>query len=400
MNLHGKHILLAVTGGIAAYKACELVRLLRKEGADVEVVMSEAATHFIAPLTFEALSAHPVCTNIWEDQKPLAHISLRQNKDLIVVAPATANIIAKVANGIADDLISSTLLARDCPLMVCPAMNVKMWTNPATQRNVRQLRDDGVLLSGPESGSQACGDSGEGRLKEPQRILEDIRAFFSPSLLKDTKVLLTAGATFEAFDPVRGITNASSGLQAACIAQSLIRAGAEVTVVCGLVSASFPEKAQIVRVTSAEEMFDAVKAKLKELKPDVFVGVAAVGDWRPKTYSPTKLKKQDGVEELTLTLVKNPDILSFVGHAGVCRLVVGFAAETDSLEENARKKLASKGADLIVVNPASAIGSSRNQAAFVTDNNYQPFEETSKQELADELTKSIASLLNTETCDL
>lgn len=400
MSLHGKHILLAVCGGIAAYKSCELVRLLVKEGADVEVMMTEAATQFVTPLTFETLSGHPASVKMWDEERTLPHISLRQNKDLIVVVPATANMLAKIANGIADDLVSSTLLARDCPLMVCPAMNVRMWMNPATQRNVLRLAEDGILLSGPEAGVQACGDVGAGRLRDPQKILEDIISFFSPSFLKGTKVLMTAGATFEAFDPVRGITNGSSGLQAACIARSLVRAGAQVRVVSGLVSAAFPEKAEIIHVTSAQEMFEAVQTELKEQKPDVFIAVAAVGDWRPAAYSSTKLKKEDGVEELSVKLVKNPDILSFVGHSGICRLVVGFAAETENLEENARTKLARKNADLIVVNPASAIGSERNRAAFITENSFLPFEESSKQELADALVQTIASRLNQEQSEL
>ena len=218
MSLQGKRILLGVTGGIAAYKACELLRLLVKAGADVEVMMTKAAAQFVGPLTFETLSGKPVAEDLWDPKMRLPHISLRKNKDLIVIAPATANIIAKAANGIADDLVSSTLLARECPLMLCPAMNVQMWRNAATGRNIQTLEGDGVLFSGPEAGSQACGDVGEGRLREPVQILEDIEAFFTPPILSGKKVLMTAGPTFEPFDPVRGITNGSSGRQAAAIA--------------------------------------------------------------------------------------------------------------------------------------------------------------------------------------
>ena len=294
MSLQGKHILLGVTGGIAAYKACELLRLLVKAGADVEVMMTKAAAQFVGPLTFETLSGKPVAEDMWDPKMRLPHISLRKNKDLIVVAPATANIIAKAANGIADDLVSSTLLARECPLMLCPAMNVQMWRNPATVRNVRTLKGDGVLFSGPEAGNQACGDVGEGRLREPAQILEDVEAFFTPSILSGKKVLMTAGPTFEPFDPVRGITNGSSGRQAAAIAAAAIRAGAEVTIVSGPVCVSYPDKAAVIPVRQAQEMFEAVKKELAEHTPDTFIGVAAVGDWRPVEYSESKLKKEKG----------------------------------------------------------------------------------------------------------
>lgn len=393
MSLQGKHILLGVTGGIAAYKACELLRLLVKAGADVEVMMTKAAAQFVGPLTFETLSGKPVAEDMWDPKMRLPHISLRKNKDLIVVAPATANIIAKAANGIADDLVSSTLLARECPLMLCPAMNVQMWRNPATVRNVRTLKGDGVLFSGPEAGNQACGDVGEGRLREPAQILEDVEAFFTPSILSGKKVLMTAGPTFEPFDPVRGITNGSSGRQAAAIAAAAIRAGAEVTIVSGPVCVSYPDKAAVIPVRQAQEMFEAVKKELAEHTPDTFIGVAAVGDWRPVEYSESKLKKEKGQDTLTIKLIKNPDILSYVGHSGLCSAVIGFAAETDNLAENARKKLDSKAADMIVVNPASAIGSTQNQASFVTKNGLEAKELSSKAELAEEIIEALADLL-------
>ena len=351
MSLQGKRILLGVTGGIAAYKVCELLRLLVKAGADVEVMMTKAAAQFVGPLTFETLSGKPVAEDMWDPKMRLPHISLRKNKDLIVVAPATANIIAKAANGIADDLVSSTLLARECPLMLCPAMNVQMWRNPATVRNVRTLKGDGVLFSGPEAGNQACGDVGEGRLREPAQILEDVEAFFTPSILS------------------------------------------EVTIVSGPVCVSYPDKAAVIPVRQAQEMFEAVKKELAEHTPDTFIGVAAVGDWRPVEYSESKLKKEKGQDTLTIKLIKNPDILSYVGHSGLCSAVIGFAAETDNLAENARKKLDSKAADMIVVNPASAIGSTQNQASFVTKNGIEAKELSSKAELAEEIIEALADLL-------
>ena len=393
MSLQGKRILLGVTGGIAAYKACELLRLLVKAGADVQVMMTKAAAQFVGPLTFETLSGKPVAEEMWDPKMRLPHISLRKDKDLIVIAPATANIMAKVANGIADDLVSSALLARNCPLMLCPAMNVQMWRNPATARNVQTLKCDGVLFSGPEAGSQACGDVGEGRLREPAQILEDIEVFFTPSILAGKKILMTAGPTFEPFDPVRGITNGSSGRQAAAIAAAAVRAGAEVTIISGPVAVSYPDKANVIPVQKAQEMFDAVKKKLSENRPDAFIGVAAVGDWRPAEYSETKLKKEKGHGTLTIKLVKNPDILSYVGHTGLCPAVIGFAAETDNLAENAVKKLESKAADMIVVNPASAIGSAQNQASFVTKGGIEAKGPCSKAELAEEIIEALADWL-------
>lgn len=393
MSLQGKRILLGVTGGIAAYKACELLRLLVKAGADVEVMMTKAAVQFVGPLTFETLSGKPVAEDLWDPKMRLPHISLRKDKDLIVVAPATANVLAKIANGIADDLVSSTLLARECPLMLCPAMNVQMWRNAATVRNIQTLKGDGVLFSGPEAGSQACGDVGEGRLREPVQILEDIEAFFTPPILSGKKVLMTAGPTFEPFDPVRGITNGSSGRQAAAIAAAAVRAGAEVTIVSGPVAVLYPDKATVIPVQQAQEMFAEVKKELTENKPDAFIGVAAVGDWRPAEYSENKLKKEKDQDTLTINLVKNPDILSYVGHSGLCAAVIGFAAETDNLAENARKKLKSKAADMIVVNPASAIGSAQNQASFVTKDGIVAKGRSSKAKLAEEIIEALADLL-------
>ena len=392
MSLQGKRILLGVTGGIAAYKACELLRLLVKAGADVEVMMTKAAAQFVGPLTFETLSGKPVAEDLWDPKMRLPHISLRKNKDIIVIAPATANIIAKAANGIADDLVSSTLLARECPLMLCPAMNVQMWRNAATVRNIQTLKGDGVLFSGPEAGSQACGDVGEGRLREPVQILEDIEAFFTPPILSGKKVLITAGPTYEKIDPVRFIGNYSSGKMGFALAEA-VRAGAEVTIVSGPVAVPYPDKAAVIPVQQAQEMFEAVKKELAEHTPDAFIGVAAVGDWRPAEYSESKLKKEKDQDTLTIKLVKNPDILSYVGHSGICSVVIGFAAETDNLAENARKKLDCKAADMIVVNPASAIGSAQNQASFVTKDGIVVKGRSSKAELAEEIIETLADLL-------
>ena len=268
-----------------------------------------------------------------------------------------------------------------------------MWRNAATVRNVQTLKGDGVLFSGPEAGNQACGDVGEGRLREPVQILEDIEAFFTPPILSGKKVLMTAGPTFEPFDPVRGITNGSSGRQAAAIAAAAVRAGAEVTIVSGPVAVLYPDKATVIPVQQAQEMFAEVKKELTENKLDAFIGVAAVGDWRPAEYSENKLKKEKDQDTLTINLVKNPDILSYVGHSGLCAAVIGFAAETDNLAENARKKLKSKAADMIVVNPASAIGSAQNQASFVTKDGIVAKGRSSKAELAEEIIEALADLL-------
>ena len=362
MSLQGKRILLGVTGGIAAYKACELLRLLVKAGADVEVMMTKAAAQFVGPLTFETLSGKPVAEDLWDPKMRLPHISLRKNKDLIVIAPATANIIAKAANGIADDLVSSTLLARECPLMLCPAMNVQMWRNAATVRNIQTLKGDGVLFSGPEAGSQACGDVGEGRLREPVQILEDIEAFFTPPILSGKKVLITAGPTYEKIDPVRFIGNYSSGKMGFALAEACAEAGAEVMLVAGPVSLKTNHSSiDRIDVESAEEMYRAVLSEYD--RSDIAIMCAAVADYAPETVSDVKLKRTG--EDRILRLRPNPDIAAELGRRkrpGQC--LVGFALETNDEEMNARLKMEKKNLDFIVLNSLRDAG-----AGFQCDTN-------------------------------
>src|SRR5215468_11788682 len=287
-----KRIVLGITGGIAAYKAAELTRLLVKQGIAVDVVMTPASTQFITPMTLQALSGHPVLTDLWESgaQNAMGHIDLSRGADAILVAPASADFIAKVANGHADDLLSTLCLARDCPLLVAPTMNVHMWNNPATQRNIAQLRADGVEILGPGSGSQACGEVGDGRMIEPEEILAALRAWAQPKLLAGKRVLLTAGPTFEAIDPVRGLTNLSSGKMGYAVAQACAEAGAKVTLVSGPTSLATPAGVRRLDARSAADMASAVEANVAGA--DVFIAVAAVADYAPATQHRSKLKKR------------------------------------------------------------------------------------------------------------
>ena len=305
MELSGKRITLGVTGGIAAYKAAELVRQLVKLGATVRVVMTEAATRFVTPVTFQALSGHPVYCDQWDARvaNNMAHIELSREADIILVAPASADFLAKLAHGLADDLVSTLALARNCPLLAAPAMNLQMWSNPATQRNVATLRSDGIALLGPASGDQACGEVGLGRMIEAEEIVEDVVAFFQPKHLAGKCVLMTAGPTFEAIDPVRGITNLSSGKMGFALARAAREAGADVTLVCGPVSQATPRGITRINVASALKMHAEVMQRIAG--QDVFIGVAAVADYRPATPSAQKIKK-DGCKAPSLELVQNP----------------------------------------------------------------------------------------------
>jgi len=305
-----KRLLLGVTGGIAAYKAAELTRLLVQEGIKVQVVMTEAACRFVGPATFQALSGNTVYTDLWDARiaNNMAHIDLSRAADVMLVAPASADFIAKLIHGRADDLLSTLCLARECPLLVAPAMNRQMWENPATQRNIAQLERDGVTILGPESGDQACGETGMGRMLEPETLLEDIRASFQPKLLQGKRVLITAGPTFEAIDTVRGITNLSSGKMGYATARAALEAGAEVTLVSGSVSLAAPARVKLISVTSAQEMFAAVRQAVDDA--DIFIGVAAVADYHVVNPSKQKIKKSS--QSLNLQLAPNPDILEYV----------------------------------------------------------------------------------------
>ncbi|MCS6945407.1 MAG: bifunctional phosphopantothenoylcysteine decarboxylase/phosphopantothenate--cysteine ligase CoaBC [Sutterellaceae bacterium] len=355
MDLAGKQLLVGMTGGIACYKVCELVRRLREEGANVTVVMTAAAQQFVTATTMQALSGHPVFTDAWgrsgasvADAMP--HIALARQSDAIVIAPASADFIAKTAAGLADDLLSTLVLARSVPLLIAPAMNVEMWRNPATQRNIKQLLADGALLFGPASGAQACGETGLGRMLEPAELLEEIVAFFQPKLLLGRRVLVTAGPTFEAIDPVRGITNLSSGKMGFALARAAREAGAEVTLVAGPTALPTPRGVRRINVRSAQEMADAVLSKVAAT--DVFVAVAAVADWRVAHVSTTKLKKRPDVPPPALQLAPNPDILASVAALPHPPFCVAFAAETDDVIAHACAKRAAKGVPLLVANRA------------------------------------------------
>ncbi|MEC3764641.1 MULTISPECIES: bifunctional phosphopantothenoylcysteine decarboxylase/phosphopantothenate--cysteine ligase CoaBC [Cupriavidus] len=350
MDLRGKHIVLGLTGGIACYKSAELVRLLTKAGATVQVAMTEAATHFITPVTMQALSGRPVFLSQWDARidNNMAHIDLSREADAIVIAPASTDFMARLANGLCDDLLSTLCIARDCPLLVAPAMNRQMWAAPATQRNAAQLRADGVVILGPGSGDQACGEVGDGRMLEPEELLEDIIAFFQPKPLQGKRMLITAGPTFEAIDPVRGITNLSSGKMGFSIARAAREAGAEVLLVAGPTGLPTPRGVMRTDVRSAQQMHDAVMAQLPGV--DVFVAVAAVADWRPAEVAQQKLKKASDTDTPTLQFVQNPDILAAVAARADAPYCVGFAAESENLEQYGEQKRQRKGVPLLVGN--------------------------------------------------
>ena len=385
-----KRILLGITGGIAAYKAAELARLLMKRGAEVRVAMTGAACHFITPATMQALTGHPVLVNQWETaENGMAHIDASRSADAIVIAPATADFIAKLAHGLADDLLSTLCLARDCPLLLAPAMNKQMWANAATQRNVAQLERDGVVLLGPCSGAQACGEEGMGRMLEAEELACGILAFFQPKLLSGVKVLLTAGPTYEAIDAVRGITNRSSGKMGYAVAQAALELGARVTLISGPTALPRPQGAQVVDVTSAAEMFEAVERHVADA--DIFIGVAAVADYRAARPSAQKIKK--GTDKLTLELIPNPDILAHVAGLPKPPFCVGFAAESENLSGYAKAKRKAKNIPLLAANLAQqAIGSDENELILFDDAGEHVLPRADKLTLARALLKHITEL--------
>lgn len=394
-DLQGKRIVLGMSGGIACYKIAELTRRLVEQGAQVDVVMSDAATHFITPVTMQALSGRPVLTDQWDARIPnnMAHINLSRGADLIVVAPASADMIAKIAHGMANDLLSTLCVARACPLLVAPAMNVEMWQNAATQRNVATLRTDGVKLLGPAEGDQACGEVGMGRMLEPHELLEDIVAALQPKLLQDKHVLVTAGPTYEAIDPVRGITNLSSGRMGFAIARAAREAGAKVTLVAGPVTLPTPRKVRRVDVTSAQDMLDEVMGYVN--RTDVFIAVAAVADWRVANAKASKIKKQGKDDVPQLDFVQNPDILATVASLDRPPFCVGFAAETDDLEEVAPVKRQKKGIPMLVANRAQdAFGRDDNELLIFTDAGTERLARGPKLQLARELIARIAARID------
>ncbi len=352
VSLVNKRIALGITGGIAAYKSADLVRRLRDAGAEVRVVMTRAATEFITPLTMQAVSANPVHIHMLdaEAESGMGHIELARWADAVLIAPASANFVAKMAHGRADDLLSTLCLATEAPLALAPAMNQQMWQNPATQSNLAAIERRGVRVFGPAEGAQACGETGPGRMLEPAEIVELTAALFATGLLERLHVLVTAGPTWEAIDPVRGVTNRSSGKMGYAIAEAAAEAGAHVTLISGPAYLTDPERVTTVRVTSAREMYEAVHARIRDT--DIFIGVAAVCDYRPAKFAPQKLKKRS--DTMTLELVKNPDILASVAALTPAPFTVGFAAETEDLERHARVKLLEKRVDLIAANDVSA----------------------------------------------
>lgn len=353
LDLQGRRIVLGLTGGIACYKVAEFTRLLVKAGAMVTVVMTEGAEQFITPVTMQALSSHPVYTSQWDTREAnnMAHINLTRGADAVIVAPASADFIAKLVQGRTDDLLSLLCLARPiatCPLLVAPAMNREMWDNPATRRNMAQLREDGATVLGPGNGDQACGEVGDGRMLEPAELLADVIAFFSAKRLRGQRVLITAGPTFEPIDPVRGITNLSSGKMGFAIARAAQEAGAEVTLVAGPVHLPTPRGVRRIDVQTAQQMYDTVLPLAP--RHSVFVATAAVADWRPAELSEHKIKKNGSKVAPTFALTENQDILAAVARLPDRPFCVGFAAESENLLKHAREKLERKNLPLIVGN--------------------------------------------------
>ena len=374
-DLLGRHIVLGLTGGIACYKSAELVRLLVKAGASVQVVMTEGAQAFITPVTMQALSGHPVVTSQWDAREPnnMAHINLSREADAMVIAPASADFMALLAQGRADEVLSLMCLARPrerCPLLVAPAMNREMWSHPATQRNVDQLIQDGAVILGPDNGEQACGEVGDGRMLEPADLLDDLIAFFQPKVLQGQRVLITAGPTFEAIDPVRGITNHSSGKMGFAMARAAAEAGADVTLVAGPVHLTTPRGvAHRINVESAQQMHDAVLPAASE--SDIFIATAAVADWRPATLAQHKIKKEGKKVAPSFELAENPDILAAVAALPQPPYCVGFAAESENLLEHARAKLRRKRIPLIVGNLGPATFGRDDNALLLVDSTDQ-----------------------------
>jgi phosphopantothenoylcysteine decarboxylase/phosphopantothenate--cysteine ligase len=349
-ELAGKHLVLGMTGGIACYKIAELTRLLTKAGATVQIAMTEAATQFITPVTMQALSGRPVYTSQWDTRidNNMPHIDLSREADAIVIAPASTDFLAKLAHGMADDLLSTLCVARDCPLLVVPAMNRQMWMNPATQRNVAQLRADGIEVLGPDSGAQACGETGDGRMLEPEATYDAIASFFTPKILAGRRVLLTAGPTFEPLDPVRGITNRSSGKMGFALARAAQQAGADVHLVAGPVSLDTPWGVYREDVQTAQQMHDAVMRAVPDY--DIFIGVAAVADWRVDLVSEHKIKKNKDKSLPTFNFVENPDILASVAKLPHPPFCVGFAAESGDLDVHGEEKRVRKNVPLLIGN--------------------------------------------------
>ncbi len=414
MALTDKRILLIISGGIAAYKALELIRLLKKDGASVKCILTEGGQKFITPLSVASLSGEPCYTDLWslKDETEMGHIRLSREADMIVVAPASANLIAKMAHGMADDLASTTLLASDKPVLIAPAMNVEMWNNPAVRYNIDVLENYGVKRIGPAAGDMACGEVGEGRMAEPEVIAEAIScelrvaskkdlSFSQPatrnSQLKGLKALVTSGPTYEPIDPVRFIGNRSSGKQGHAIATALAQSGAQVTLVTGPVSLPDPQGVQTVHVETAAEMMEACKAALPA---DIAICAAAVGDWASASVAKSKIKKQGRQPPPILKLKENPDILATLSrpYTGRPKLVVGFAAETGKLVEEATRKRKAKNCDWILANDVSegVFGADANHVWLIDNSNQEDWGAMSKQDIAQKLVERIGNYFKIE----
>ena len=397
--LAGRHIVLGLSGGVACYKAAELARELQREGATVQVVMTDAACQFITPATMQALTGRPVVTSQWDLRAPNAmpHINLTREADAVLVAPASADFMAQLAQGRAGEILSLLCLARPrerCPLLLAPAMNREMWSHPATQRNVAQLRADGTVLLGPAAGDQACGETGDGRMLEATELRDELVAFFQPKLLAGRSVLVTAGPTFEAIDPVRGLTNLSSGKMGFAIARAAAEAGARVTLVAGPVALATPRGVLRIDVGSAREMLDAVLPLAPQ--HELFVATAAVADWRPAEEAAHKIKKDGSGAVPALAFVENPDILATVARLPATQRpwCVGFAAESQDVERHARAKLQKKGVPLVVGNLGPAtFGRNDNALLLVEADRTTELPRADKLTLARQLVAAIAERL-------
>jgi phosphopantothenoylcysteine decarboxylase / phosphopantothenate---cysteine ligase len=400
LDLQGRHIVLGLSGGVACYKAADLCRELVKAGATVQVVMTEAAQQFITPVTMQALSGRPVFTDQWDGRAPanMAHIDLSREADAILVAPASADFIAQLAQGRTGELLALLCLARPvdrCPLLVAPAMNREMWAHPATQRNVAQIAADGAFVLGPGSGAQACGEVGDGRMLEPVELRDDLIAHFQPKVLAGRKLLITAGPTFEAIDPIRGITNLSSGKMGFAIARAAAEAGAQVTLVAGPVHLPTPRGVTRIDVSSALQMHDAVLPLAPQ--HDVFVATAAVADWRPVEAAHHKIKKDGSGQVPQIAMTENPDILATVAHLPEDQrpYCVGFAAESHDVLQHAREKRLRKGVPLIVANHGPAtFGSDHNTLLLIDADGAAEMPRADKLTLARALAGAIAQRLH------
>ena len=400
-ELAGKHIVLGLSGGVACYKAADLCRQLVKQGATVQVVMTEAAAQFITPVTMQALSGRPVYGSQWDAREPnnMPHINLSREADAIVIAPCSADFIARLVQGRADELLSLMCLARPIervPLLLAPAMNREMWAHPATERNLAQVAQDGAVVLGVGHGDQACGETGDGRMLEPAELLDELTAFFAPKLLAGRKLLITAGPTFEAIDPVRGITNLSSGKMGFAIARAAREAGADVTLVAGPVHLPTPRGVRRIDVQSAQNMLETVTHQAQEAH--IFIATAAVADWRPATAATEKIKKDGSGQTPTLGFVENPDILAAVARSPRAQAgdlyCVGFAAESHDLLAHATAKRVRKGVPLLVGNIGPAtFGQDDNALLLVDDQGYRELPRASKRVLAQQLIADIAARL-------